>query len=203
MSEKELEEKIILRILSRRLLEEKQATSSPSIGDGEYVRSLSDSAGRIGEEEREGWGERRSTSLGEKTLSMGETKCKVEDQASPTPSLDQECLGEPFSSLSSLSNFLKRKERERSREGEKEEKEKEERSNQLSIDGPRDSGEGPRQLGPSQQQVMPIQISPANIPQLVRKNLPLMIFRVLGEIVDEIFSCIFIMEKIVNNLFFR
>ena len=167
MSKKELEEKIILRILSRRLLEEKQATSSPSIGDGEYVRSLSDSAGRIGEEEREGWGERRSTSLGEKTLSMGETKCKVEDQASPTPSLDQECLGEPFSSLSSLSNFLKRKERERSRE---EKEEKEERSNQLSIDGPRDSGEGPRQLGPSQQQVMPIQISPAYIPHLVRKN---------------------------------
>ena len=199
MSEKELEEKIILRILSRRLLEEKQATSSPSIGDGEYVRSLSDSAGRIGEEEREGWGERRSTSLGEKTLSLGETKCKVEDQASPTPSLDQECLGEPFSSLSSLSNFLKRKERERSREEKEEKEEKEERSNQLSIDGPRDSGEGPRQLEPSQQQVMPIQISPANIPQLVRKNLPLMIFRVLGEIVDEIFSCIFIMEKIVNN----
>ena len=196
MSEKELEEKIILRILSRRLLEEKQATSSPSIGDGEYVRSLSDSAGRIGEEEREGWGERRSTSLGEKTLSLGETKCKVEDQASPTPSLDQECLGEPFSSLSSLSNFLKRKERERSRE---EKEEKEERSNQLSIDGPQDSGEGPRQLGPSQQQVMPIQISPADIPHLVRKKLPLMIFRVLGEIVDEIFSCIFIMEKIVNN----
>ena len=171
MSEKELEEKIILRILSRRLLEEKQATSSPSIGDGEYLRSLSDSAGRIGEEEREGWGERRSTSLGEKTLSLGEAKCKVEDQASPTPSLDQECLGEPFSSLSSLSNFLKRKERERSREGEKEEKEKEERSNQLSIDGPRDSGEGPRQLGPSQQQVMPIQISPADNLHLVRTKI--------------------------------
>ena len=169
MSEKELEEKIILRILSRRLLEEKQATSSPSIGDGEYLRSLSDSAGRIGEEEREGWGERRSTSLGEKTLSLGEAKCKVEDQASPTPSLDQECLGEPFSSLSSLSNFLKRKERERSREEKEEKEEKEERSNQLSIDGPRDSGEGPRQLGPSQQQVMPIQISPDNL-HLVRKN---------------------------------
>ena len=49
-----------MRILFHRLLEEKQATSSPSIGDGEYVRSFSDSAGRIGdgEEEREGWAER-------------------------------------------------------------------------------------------------------------------------------------------------
>ena len=85
--EKEPSGKIILRILSRRLLEEKQASSSPSVGDGEYLRSLSDSTGRIGEgelEEREGWGERRSISLGE--AAAGEEKTggcltKVEDQA--------------------------------------------------------------------------------------------------------------------------
>ena len=142
---KEVKEKIILKILSHRLLEEKQA-SSPSVGDGEYVRSLSDSTGRIGEgeEEREGWGERRSISLGEEA---GEEKSKVEDQTSPTSSLDQEGHGEPFSSLTSLSNFLKRKERERGRE-----EKKEERSKQLSIDGPRDSGEGARHLGKASQQ---------------------------------------------------
>ena len=150
---KEVKEKIILRILSHRLLEEKQA-SSPSIGDGEYVRSLSDSTGRIGEEEREGWGERRSISLGEEA---GEEKSKVEDQTSPTSSLDQEGHGEPFSSLTSLSNFLKRKERERGREEKKEKKEekeeKEERSKQLSIDGPCNCGEGTRHLVKASQQV--------------------------------------------------
>ena len=103
------------------MLEEKQACSP---ADGEYVRSLSDSTGRREEEEeeKEGWGERRS-------ISLGEEKIKVDD-ASPTPSSDQECLGEPFSSLSSLSNFLKRKEKERSK--------------QLSINGS-------RQLGPTHQ----------------------------------------------------
>ena len=161
--EKEPSGKTILRILSRRLLEEKQASSSPSVGDGEYLRSLSDSTGRIGElEEREGWGERRSISLGE--AAAGEEKTggcltKVEDQASPNhPSLEQECLGEPFSSLSSLSNFLKR------REGVREEKEKvkeeKERTKQLSIEAPaQDSRECTRQLGRSPQQVFTIQIS--------------------------------------------
>ena len=162
--EKEPSGKIILRILSRRLLEEKQANSSPSVGDGEYLRSLSDSTGRIGEgelEEREGWGERRSISLGE--AAAGEEKTggcltKVEDQASPNPSLEQECLGEPFSSLSSLSNFLKR--REGAREEKERVKEEEERSKQLSIEAPaRDSRECTRQLGRSPQQVFTIQIS--------------------------------------------
>ena len=162
--EKEPSGKTILRILSPRLLEEKQASSSPSVGDGEYLRSLSDSTGRIGEgelEEREGWGERRSISLGE--AAAGEEKTggcltKVEDQASPNPSLEQECLGEPFSSLSSLSNFLKR--REVVREEKERVKEEEERSKQLSIEAPaRDSRECTRQLGRSPQQVFTIQIS--------------------------------------------
>ena len=144
-----------LKIHSCRLLEEKQATtSSTSLGDGEYLRSLSDSTGRRGEEEeeREGWGERRSISLGEEKgeeKTQGCSLSKVEDyHASPTSSSDQECLaGETFSSLSSLSNFLKRKEKERG----KEEKEVE-RSKQLSIDGSaRESGECTRQLGHSQQ----------------------------------------------------
>ena len=115
--------KIVFKLPFHRLLEEKQACS-PSPADGEYVRSLSDSTGRRGEgeEENECWGERRS-------ISLGEEKIKVDD-ASPTPSSDQECLGEPFSSLSSLSNFLKRKEKERSK--------------QLSINGS-------RQLGPTHQ----------------------------------------------------
>ena len=165
------EKELFLRILSRRLLEEKQANSSPSVGDGEYLRSLSDSTGRIGEgelEEREGWGERRSISLGE--AAAGEEKTggcltKVEDQASPNPSLEQECLGEPFSSLSSLSNFLKRRdgvreEKERVREEKERVKEEEERSKQLSIEAPaRDSRECTRQLGRSPQQVFTIQIS--------------------------------------------
>ena len=162
--EKELSGKTILRILFPRLLEEKQASSSPSVGDGEYLRSLSDSTGRIGEgelEEREGWGERRSISLGE--AAAGEEKTggcltKVEDQASTNPSLEQECLGEPFSSLSSLSNFLKR--REGAREEKERVKEEEERSKQLSIEAPaRDSRECTRQLGRSPQQVFTIQIS--------------------------------------------
>ena len=123
-AENELREKFVFKLPFHRLLEEKQACS-PSPADGEYVRSFSDSTGRggEGEEEKEGWGERRSTSLGEE-------KIKVDD-ASPTPSSDQECLGEPFSSLSSLSNFLKRKEKER-------------QSKQLSINGS-------RQLGPTHQ----------------------------------------------------
>ena len=164
------EKELFLRILSRRLLEEKQANSSPSVGDGEYLRSLSDSTGRIGEgelEEREGWGERRSISLGE--AAAGEEKTggcldKITDQASPNPSLEQECLGEPFSSLSSLSNFLKRREvvrEEKERVKEEEERIKEEeRSKQLSIEAPaRDSRECTRQLGRSPQQVFTIQIS--------------------------------------------
>ena len=122
-AENELREKFVFKLPFHRLLEEKQACS-PSPADGEYVRSLSDSTGRREEEEeeKEGWGERRS-------ISLGEEKIKVDD-ASPTPSSDQECLGEPFSSLSSLSNFLKRKEKERSK--------------QLSINGS-------RQLGPTHQ----------------------------------------------------
>ena len=105
-----------------RLLEEKKTSS-----EGEYLRSLSDStAERETEEEKELWAERRSISLGE---ADGEEKTKtMHKDVSPTATSDQECLGEHFSSLATLSNFLKRKEKEK----------KEEKSKQLSVHSPAD-----------------------------------------------------------------
>ena len=103
-----------------RLLEEKKTSS-----EGEYLRSLSDStAERETEEEKEVWAERRSISLGE---AEGEEETMHKD-VSPTTTSDRECLGEHFSSLATLSNFLKRKEKEK----------KEEKSKQLSVHSPAD-----------------------------------------------------------------
>ena len=102
-----------------RLLEEKKTSS-----EGEYLRSLSDStAERETEEEKEVWAERRSISLGE---AEGEEETMHKD-VSPTATSDRECLGEHFSSLATLSNFLKRKEEK-----------KEEKSKQLSVHSPAD-----------------------------------------------------------------
>ena len=105
-----------------RLLEEKKTSS-----EGEYLRSLSDStAERETEEEKEVWAERRSISLGE--AEMEEKTKTMHKDVSPTANSDQDCLGEHFSSLATLSNFLKRKEKEK----------KEEKSKQLSVHGPAD-----------------------------------------------------------------
>ena len=103
-----------------RLLEEKKTSS-----EGEYLRSLSDStAERETEEEKELWAERRSISLGE----AEEEEKTMHKDVSPTATSDQDCLGEHFSSLATLSNFLKRKEKEK----------KEEKSKQLSVHSPAD-----------------------------------------------------------------
>ena len=118
--EKQPNEKISSKIFLPRLLEEKKTSS-----EGEYLRSLSDStAEKEKEEEKEVWAERRSISLGE---AEGEEETMHKD-VSPTATSDRECLGEHFSSLATLSNFLKRKEKEK----------KEEKSKQLSVHSPAD-----------------------------------------------------------------
>ena len=118
--EKQPVEKIRSKTFLPRLLEEKKTSS-----EGEYLRSLSDStAERETEEEKEVWAERRSISLGEAEV---EEKTMHKD-VSPTATSDRECLGEHFSSLATLSNFLKRKEKEK----------KEEKSKQLSVHSPAD-----------------------------------------------------------------
>ena len=114
--EKQPGEKISSKMFLPRLLEEKKTSS-----EGEYLRSLSDSTA---EKEKEVWAERRSISLGE---AEGEEETMHKD-VSPTPTSDRECLGEHFSSLATLSNFLKRKEKEK----------KEEKSKQLSVHSPAD-----------------------------------------------------------------
>ena len=119
--EKQPNEKISSKIFLPRLLEEKKTSS-----EGEYLRSLSDSTAEKEkeEEEKEVWAERRSISLGE---AEGEEETMHKD-VSPTATSDRECLGEHFSSLATLSNFLKRKEKEK----------KEEKSKQLSVHSPAD-----------------------------------------------------------------
>ena len=119
--EKQPNEKISSKMFLLRLLEEKKTSS-----EGEYLRSLSDSTAEREkeEEEKEVWAERRSISLGE---AEGEEETMHKD-VSPTATSDRECLGEHFSSLATLSNFLKRKEKEK----------KEEKSKQLSVHSPAD-----------------------------------------------------------------